>query len=397
MSMKLIPSDKVIVHLTASPFLGGPERQMLGLARALPENYQTVFLCLMEGGKSQPFVDEIRRREGNVICLRHNHPHLVASVREVIGHLRRLRPDAVFTHNYKPLLIGHMASCWVDVPVVAVSRGWTAATRKVRLYEAMDRRVLQRVDRVVCVSNGQANKVRCAGVPDERVTVIPNSIDVSRFGQVAPEAGEMLRSLFPQPLAHIVMAVGRLSPEKGFSRLIEAAALVCRQRPDVGFALVGDGPLRDELSAQVQHLGLGDRFVFCGFRDDVDTLLPHAMCLAQSSFTEGMPNVVLEAMAASIPVVATEVGGTPELVVDGQTGWLVPPDDAETLARRVLDMVASDHLRQLMGAAGRRRVVEHFTFASQAAQYMRLIQEVARGPGSVMPVVDPNLMKIEQS
>src|SRR5205807_10286971 len=131
------------------------------------------------------------------------------------------------------------------------------------------------------------------------------------------------------------------------------------------FVLFGDGPLRDRLQHDIALAGLGGRFVLAGFRGDLDGLIPHLDLLALPSFTEGLPNVVLEAMAAAVPVVATAVGGTPEVVAEGVTGWLVPPGDPSALARRVVDGIRGEKGRA-MGQRGRERVAAHFTFAAQA-------------------------------
>lgn len=366
-----------VAHLTASPFYGGPERQMAGLASAMPLNVRSTFLCLMENGKAKPFVDELRRRGHPAVELKNNHPHLIACAREVVQKLKSLEADILLTHGYKADIIGLIAARMARIPLVCVSRGWTWATRKVRIYEAVDRLVLRLADHVVCVSEGQAAKVRKAGVRSSNITVIRNSVDVSRFSRIEPKAEQALRSLFPDPVMHVVLAVGRLSPEKGFDLLIDAATEVCRKQENVGFALIGDGPLRADLHSRIRTAGLQRRFVLAGFRHDVDALLPHASCLVQSSHTEGMPNVVLEAMAASVPVIATSVGGTPELMVDGQTGILVPPGNASAISEGILTLLGDSMERACMGSAGRQRVEEEFTFHAQARQYEQLLIALA--------------------
>lgn len=363
----------VVGHLTASPFYGGPERQMIGLARAMADSAENVFLCLMEQGKAKPFVEVLRKNRLRDIQLQSNHPHLVACTREVASHLRRIGAHVLLTHGYKADIIGWPAARLAGIPVVMVSRGWTYATRRVRFYEALDRRILHFADRVVCVSEGQADKVRRAGVRPDRVETICNSVDLSRFAKADPAGQLKLRSLFPDAVRHIVVAVGRLSPEKGFDQLIDAAGAVCERREDVGFAIIGDGPLKRDLQLQINSSKLQRRFVLAGFRNDVDQMLPHATVLVQSSHTEGMPNVVLEAMAASVPVVATSVGGTPEMIVHGESGYLVPPADPDAIAAGVLALLDDSMERASMACAARHRVEEHFSFASQAASYEQML------------------------
>jgi glycosyltransferase involved in cell wall biosynthesis len=280
-------------------------------------------------------------------------------------------------NGYKPNLVGLLAARRAGVPVVAVSHGWTAATWKVRLNEALDRLVLRWVDRVVCVSEGQAVKVRRAGVPAGRVAVIRNAIGPDAFVAPKPSARERLHAFFPRPPRRVVAAAGRLSPEKGFGVLVEAAAAVTRADPDVGFVLFGDGPLREALARQAADRGLADRFVLAGFRTDLGRFLPHCDVVALPSYTEGLPVVVLEAFAAGVPVVATAVGGTPEVIEEGVSGYLVPPGDPAPLARRLEELLAAGPARQAMGSRARQRVREHFTFAAQAARYAELFEGLA--------------------
>lgn len=370
--MSYLDRKLIAAHLTASPFFGGPERQMVGLACAMGGEIENAFLCLMENGKAKPFIDELRRSGHNAVELKSNYPHLLSATREVARHLHDLGAHVLLTHGYKADIIGLLAARLAGIPVVMVSRGWTYATRRVRVYERLDRLALRLSDHVVCVSEGQAKKVRKAGVRRDRVEVIRNSIDISRFARANPAAEKTLRALVPCPVRHIVLAVGRLSPEKGFDYFVEAARLVCAKRNDVGFAILGDGPLKADLQARINSAGLQRQFILCGFRKDVDQLLPHASVLVQSSHTEGMPNVVLEAMAACVPVVATSVGGTPELIVHGESGYLVPPADAEVLAEGMLLLLGDSVERAQMACAARRRVEEQFSFAAQAASYEQM-------------------------
>jgi glycosyltransferase involved in cell wall biosynthesis len=369
----------IVVHLTASRFFGGPERQMLGLARGLPADVRTVIVSFSENGTCAAFLREAQRQGIEAMALKADTPHLLAARRELIDLLHRLRADVICCHGYKGDLIGRWAARSVGIPAVAVSRGWTAESFRVRLYEFLDRRVLRGMDRVVCVSQGQAAKVKKAGVAAERIRVIPNSIDTQRFDQPDAEAPEMLQQYFPTRRRFIIGAAGRLSPEKGFEQLIRAAPKVLAAVPNAGFVIFGDGPLRCNLQQQIAELALQADFVLAGFREDLDRLVSGLDLLVLPSFTEGMPNVVLEAMAASVTVVATAVGGTPEVVADGITGWLVPPGNPPELARRIID-VLSDSERETMGRRGRQHVEEHFTFAAQAQKYLELFNECVRRP-----------------
>lgn len=372
-----------IVHLTDSPFFGGPERQILGHAVNLPDHIRTTVLCFRDHASSAPFLEKLSAAGVPARMIGHANPRFLGMIADVVEALAVERADLLVCHGYKADVVGYVAARRAGVPVASVSRGWTGHTRKVRAYEALDRRMLRRMDAVVCVSEGQAAKVRRAGVPAGRVHVIQNAIDPTRFatqhgadarGHAAGRAA--LQSLFAAPRDALVIAVGRLSPEKGFDQLVEAARQVLQELPATGFVIVGDGPSRPALEAQIREAGLDGRVVLAGFRADVDRLLPGADILAQSSHTEGLPNVVLEACAAGVPVVATDVGGTGEVIEEGVNGHLVAPGAPRPLASRLLELLRAPARRQAMGEQGRRIVARDFSFAAQSAAYEALFATV---------------------
>jgi glycosyltransferase involved in cell wall biosynthesis len=362
-----------LVHLTSSTFFGGPERQMLGLAEALPDWVRTTFISFAEGGRCESFLKEVRSRGFDAIALKQDYPKLRATLRELTHAVRRCQGALLLCHGYKANILGRVAARRLGVPAVAVSRGWTGENRKVRAYEWLDRRHLRFVDHVVSVSAGQAEKVRrWCGIPEERFTVIRNSARRAPVENHRPDSRRRLQQLFRKPPVKVIVAAGRLSPEKGFGVLVEAAGSILRDDPTAGIVLFGEGVLRQGLERQVAELGLADRFILPGFRTDLESLISAADVVVLPSFTEGLPNVALEASAAGVPVVATAVGGTPEVVTDGETGFLVPPGDSAALAGKVSLLLQNGAMRRRMGQAGRMRMREQFTFEAQAEMYLDL-------------------------
>jgi glycosyltransferase involved in cell wall biosynthesis len=369
-----------IVHLTASTMYGGPERQMLGLARALNGACNSTFLSFSEGGRCRQFLDEAERQGFRAVALEHDTPRLWNASRELRRYLRNSRANVLLCNGYKADIVGRVAARRVGVPAVAVSRGWTGENLKVRCYDALDRFHLRWMDRVVCVSEGHARKVRDAYVPERRILVIRNAIRAERFAEPDPAFRERLLTLFPNRPRRVIGAAGRLSPEKGFGVLIESARRVLREEPTTGIVVFGDGPLRATLARQIESAGLTGRFVLAGFRTDLDGFIPWFDVMTLPSYTEGLPNVVLEACAAGVPVVATAVGGTPEVIEDGDNGYLTSPGDAHSLAACLLAALESDEARRGMGQRGRQRVREEFTFEAQARQYRKLFAELIEAP-----------------
>jgi starch synthase (maltosyl-transferring) len=223
----------------------------------------------------------------------------------------------------------------------------------------------------VCVSEGVLRFSReTVGLSANRLIVIPNGIDPEPLDR----ASAVPRAAIGIPdTAHLALAVGRLDPQKGLAELLAAAERVIPETPDWHLVLAGDGPCRSWLVEQIATRPiLAGRVHWLGARDDVPGLLKAANLLVLASRWEGMPNVVLEAMAARRAVVATAVEGTEELVLPRQTGWLVPARDPDSLAHALLEAAREPALCQLMGQEGRDRVMRMFSLEQIVAAYERL-------------------------
>lgn len=366
-----------IVHLTASSFFGGPERQMLGLANALPSTYQSTFLSFPESGCAG-FLRKSREAGHQSDVVRSDFPNGFRVINELTDRLRSLRADVFITHGYKSNLFGRPAARRAGLPIISVSRGWTGESWKVRLYDAIDRAHLRMMDHVVCVSEGQADKVRRLGVRPQRMSVIHNAARLEAFEFPDRSHHARLHEIAGGE-GEIILAAGRLSPEKGFAVLVESAAQVLQRFPGCRFVLFGEGAERATLERRVAELGIGDRFRMPGLRSDLDSLLPWADLVVLPSFTEGLPNVALEAGAAGVPVVATAVGGTPEVVIDGETGLLVPPGNASALADGIARLLGDPSLRANFRVTAQQWMRDRFSFEMQANAYIHLFEMLTNG------------------
>ncbi len=366
-----------IAHLLASPFVGGPEHQVLGLASALRETDESIFLTFAEGGRAQPFLDRVRSAGFKGVELRENWPHYFRATKEVANELIRAQATILCTSGYKPDIIGLRAARLVGIPSVAIAHGWTGATWKVRLFESFDRWNMRNFDAVVGVSHAQSRKLALAGISQDKILTIPNAIALDRFTEPVAGGRKILASLFSTEPQFIIAAAGRLSPEKGFDVFIAAAARIAQERQDIGFVIFGDGPLRRELAKLISKKSLDDRFVLAGFQANLDAILPAADVFVISSFTEGLPVVLLEALLAGVPVVATAVGGIPEVIEDGTDGFLVPPGHIEQLALRIMELVDNQSLLEQMKIAGPRKIAAQYNTRLQADRYSTLFARLS--------------------
>ena len=347
--------------------VGGAERSMVNLARRLDRRHWAPVVIAL-GGEG-PLVNVLRQEKIPYECLggRRNRP--VQIVLRLIQAFRKYRPEVVQSYLFHANIASRLAAPWAGRPRVVA--GLRVAERQKRWHLTLDRWTGFLGCGSVCVSQGVYRFSRDeGGLNPRRLCVIPNGIDPEPFDHAYPLAR---RDLGIPEDAHLALAVGRLDIQKGLAELLAAAEQVAAGSDAWHLALAGDGPLRDWLLEQiVARPGLSGRIHFLGPRNDVPRLLKTADLLVLASLWEGMPNVVLEAMAASRPVVATAVEGTEDLVISGETGWLVGPGDPPALAQALLEAARNPDDCRKFGRAGRDRVERWFSLDATVAAYQRL-------------------------
>jgi glycosyltransferase involved in cell wall biosynthesis len=365
-----------VMHLRASNFVGGPEKQVLEHFVRLDKSSFRPLLCTF----SEPGTrDELRlAAEGLGIECRSIPAVSPLNLSNILQLARLLKEEGVAilcTHGYKPNVLGAIACRLAGVRTIAVSRGWTGESAKIRCYEGIDRYFLRHVDHVVAVSFGQMKKVLSTGVKAEKASVIANGINLL---SICAPCGTGVREQLGIPAAAVFVAsAGRLSPEKNYAGMIEAARLASEGDSTLHFAIFGEGVLRPDLEARIAAAGLTGRFHLPGFRTDLQAVLHDIDIFMLPSFSEGLPNVALEAFAVRKPIVATAVGGTPEVVQDGVSGFLTAPDQTRAMGEFLVRLASDRDLRQRMGEAGYRHVLENFGFERQTEKYELLYRRVA--------------------
>jgi glycosyltransferase involved in cell wall biosynthesis len=234
--------------------------------------------------------------------------------------------------------------------------------------------ILRRADTWIAISTHLRRAMEAAGIPQERIVMIPNGVDTQRFAPVPPNTP-------PAPRAAAVprvVFVGRLVREKALPVLLQAWTLVHQRVPDARLELVGDGPLAQELQTLIEHWGLTSTVCLRGFHADVTPFLQAANVFVLSSSVEGLANTLLEAMAVSLPVVATRISGSEDVVIDGETGLLVPAGDAVSLARALCELLEAPERALAMGKRARQRVVEFCSLERVTTAYIRLYEDLLK-------------------
>ena len=300
----------------------------------------------------------------------------------LVRELRRLKPDLVHVHSRRGAdLYGGFAAALAGVPAVLTRRvdapePAVFARLKYRPYRA-----------VVALSRAIERQLVEAGVSRERVTLIPSGVDTQRYRPDAA-ARERLRAGFALPAdALVVGVVAQLIERKRHSWLFALLPELVREWPALRVLCFGRGPLEQRLRAELDERGLADRVVLAGFRADLPALVPGLDLLAHPAAREGLALALLEAASAGVPVVACAVGGVPDVVVDGETGVLVPRDDAAAMVRALRALLASPDERRRLGAAARRHVERRFDLgrlvAAHHSLYTRVLGERAASPAPV--------------
>jgi glycosyltransferase involved in cell wall biosynthesis len=361
------PDDPVSITLVITDLdVGGAERALVALATGLDRGrWDPSVVCLdKEGALAAP----LRASGIETACLSADRRRPLQAVGRLVGALRRFHPELVQSFLFHANIASRLAAPMAGRPWVV--GGFRVAERRSRWHLGLDRLTSRLALGSVCVSKGVMRHARDSGrISPERLIVIPNAVDPAPFDLAKPADRTALG--VPDD-ATLALFVGRLDGQKGVAVLLDAVPKVVQADPGWHLLLVGDGPGRDAVTRAVASPELAGRVRWLGRSDDVPSLLKAADLLVLPSLWEGMPNVVLEAMAARRAVVATAVEGTEDLVVPGETGWLVPPGNADALAAALIRAASDrDRLRRF-GEAGRTRVESLFTPAPVVEDYERL-------------------------
>ena len=278
--------------------------------------------------------------------------------------LSALRPDLLHLHGSRAGFLGVLtAPSGGAHPVIYTAHAFSFRRRLPPplpwVLAQMEAFICGRAKRVICLAEGDREEARRHGIPMHRAIVIPNGVDASRFDASADRRGEFGFA----PGDPVVGMVARLVPQKDPLTFLAVARRLIEMEPGSRFLLVGDGPMRERVARAARALGLDGRLVITGFRADVPALLRTMDVVLLTSRWEGLPIALLEAMAAGRPAVASRLPGTSEIIVDGVTGFLVPPGDVEGFAGSVRKLLGDRALREALGRAGRERVAREFSLA----------------------------------
>lgn len=367
-----------ILYLVDGFNIGGAEYNLLQMLEAMDREAYDITLCsFVDRGDLKPAYEALGFPL-HIIARRWRFD--LSIFKRLYRLIQKGRFDIIQTLLFYPDIIGAVMARLCRVPACIA---WETASHYDAFFKPPHRRLFYRLAMrwatcIVTVSEeAKKSVVAVERRPPEQIKVFPNGIDLARFERTAPAA---LRTEYQADgETMLIGVVARLDAIKGHSHLMEALSEVYKQHSNFQCLLIGDGECRDALTAQVRQLGLQDHVQFLGFRRDIPELLSVLDLFVLPSISEGLPTVVLEAMASTVPVIATRVGGIPEVIQSGENGMLVPSKDSTALAESILQLMNHPQLRSNIAAAGRKRVEEQYSFRRQMEQFETLYHLYAAG------------------
>ena len=368
-----------VCHVAMGDLWAGAEVQLLSLMRYLARlpGFECSVILFNEGR----LAEELRKLPVSLTVISEQTFSPMGIAYRLAKALRKIRPDVVHTHKYKDSFIGTLVARSLGIPyVVRTVHGLPEPfmglrNAKMVAYTAADRLMTGWfVDRVVAVSS-DIEKVLIGMYGSNRVSCIHNGIDLEAVRVTTSREAFRRKWQIPED-AVVIGTVGRLVPVKGHAILLDATRILQASIGNVALVLVGDGPLRKDLEANAKRLGLEKSVIFAGQQDQSYDFMNMMDVFVLPSLHEGIPMVVLEALALQRPVVATRVGGIPEVIEHGQTGFLAEPSDASSLARLLQRLVEDLPMAVSIGKAGRTRVEEKFTARTMAGKTAELYEQV---------------------
>lgn len=359
--------------------LAGTERVVADLARCNRETIVSEVVCLDSEG---PLAD-ILREEGIAISCTHRHAGIDwQQIPQMMHIIRRFRPDVIHCHQYSPFFYAMLASRFTSHRNIVFTEHGCCIDNPIRPARRLANQIMGRWARAITAvcEHTRTFLVEREGFPHEKIEVIHNGID-ERLFRKSDQRAALRAQWHISPSQPIVAQVGTLRPIKDQATCIRAMRAVVDHRADAMLILVGDGPDRSMLESLVNQLHLTDSVRFIGQRSDVADILQACDILVSSSLSEAHSLSLLEAMASGMATIATHVGGNSETIIDGHSGWLVPPGEPKALADAISLAIDDPALRACIAENGRRRLLENFTQRSMHQHYLNVYRRACRREG----------------
>lgn len=360
---------------------------MVPILKHLSRAHFEPYVCAMQTKDGNPIADEIRALGVPVECLNIKHLRELDAIPRLTSYLKSIRADLVHTQLEAANILGNISAKLLRLPSVCTIHVMPSldVKTKTKLHQKVEWFTLRHFcDRVIAVSEeARQYHLSISGASNGQVKTIYNGIDLTTFSNMdlAQERSQVRAELGIPPEADVLVTVAVLRPPKGMQFLIRAMPAILASHPNTYYLVVGSGSHREALVEEVSRAGVNERIIFAGMRKDVPRLLAASDIFVLPTLTEALPTVLAEAMAARLPLIASRVGGIPEMIIEGQNGFLVEPEDQESLSRVCIRLLKHQEERATMGSEGWRIVNQKFSIQRQVEQLKDLYLEQLRAYG----------------
>jgi glycosyltransferase involved in cell wall biosynthesis len=357
-----------VLHIIHSLTWGGAENQVVTLAPALNTDGYKIYICCLQTEGVQ--ADTLREKGLQVTALNMRLRYWPSAVNKLYHLIQQIKPNIIHNHMYDASFWGTLVGKLAGVPVILTTEPGLTLKKRPYLFDLI---INHFNDKMVAVSEEirQYHIEKRVISPDKCIT-IPNAVDIRQFISNAPK-GELKKQFGIESSQILIGSIGRLVQAKRMDILLQAARIVCDTVPQTRFLIIGDGPLRLELERKASELKLSNEHVkFLGNRQDVSIFLSALDIFVLSSETEGIPVSMLEAMAASRPVVTTRVGGIPQVIQDEYNGLLVSPNDPSNLAKAILELIGDRNKCESLAREAYKTIETHFSTSVISKQIISL-------------------------
>ena len=366
-----------VLDIRDSPWVDGPGRTILETAESIDSGRIRIIVAGFSAAQGGPdtYLGEARKRGLPVQPIIERRAYDWRVIEQVLRVIEEREIDVLHTHDFRSNLVGLYCAARRKIPIVTTCHGWISNDLKGRIYTWIDQSVLRYFDHIVTVSGAMKRELLKGGLPDSKVEVIPNALRTSDF--IVDKKDRSFRTKLNIP-DHwkIVASIGRLSKEKGQALLLRAFADAYKIKKNICLVFVGIGPEQHRLEELAMTLNIADRVFFAGFQENMNAVFNSVNLVVQSSFTEGMPNVVLESLLMETPVIATDVGGTAEIMVHKENGYLVRPNSQQEILSGILSFLDSESDFIRMARRGRAHVKANFDSEVRVKRLESMYQRV---------------------
>ncbi|OQX91539.1 MAG: hypothetical protein B6D58_07570 [candidate division Zixibacteria bacterium 4484_95] len=365
-----------ILHLRSGFRFGGPEKLIINSLKYMADSeFRFILSSFILKNIENEFLRYANNQNIKTEPVYINSPFDLSSIRSLKEIIKKHDIRLLIAHDYRAVVISYFARRNTSVKLVAVAHGWTSQSLKIRIYEFVEKRFFPFMDKVVAVSGPKYEELLKLGLPKEKTEKIENCVEIPpkekivKTNQLKEELGLLSDDV-------LIGSVGRLGVEKGHKYLIESSAKLKNKFPSARYVIIGDGSEMANLKSLAERLGVRKLIHFCGWRSDIETIYRGLDIFVLPSLTEGLPIALLEAMSYALPVIASSVGGCPDVVISRKSGILVKPADSDRLADAIGDLIDNKAKRDAMGLEAYSRILENYNMKKYSSSFLELFKKM---------------------